>query len=598
MSLLSPSAPTGHPKAFQSWHWVFLAAILLAVVAISTFYFSNAQAQTADGTITGLTLTSEDYPSWTSDHGNVYPAGTATTIDITGLKHETEYKIRMRTRYYEGEKVDSSRSGDWAKASLRVAGNPEPAPTPEPAQEEEESTLEPGTIVVLTATDDETGRLVLSWPAPAAPHAEPTDYHVNWARNADEYPSDTEEDGNTHPTTTTHTLDNLEYDTDYKVRVRARYTDCENADSPWNGPWTKTTAQVIQPLPAAPSIMGTALTPEGQVMLLWQNPSDDSITGYQMLRGPDADSLVVIEEDTGSSGTTYTDKSPPAGQTHTYGVKARNSSGLSPRSNTVTATVPAVEQEEEPVVSARQNQELFLVSNLDASRGSVVPFGFASATDTARMAQSFSAANNADGSSAEFDFHAVTVLLEGSGGETRHLAASDLLVTVHSNTSGQPGDLLYTLIPPVPLTVLGDGGPVTFTAPPGSTLSSGITYWLKLEAAADSTYFDGDHIFVARASDEDVVQGPTTDNRRSAISRLRRNRPGEQVSGAWGARKQLTLPCCRPCQDSTRSALRCSPASALASSKRYTPARACASSTSFMFSASTSLSPVAARSGA
>ena len=92
--------------------------------------------------------------------------------------------------------------------------------------------------------------------------------------------------------------------------------------------------------PAAPNLTGTPLTPEGQVMLVWQDPSDDSITGYQILRGPDADSLAVIEEDTGSSATIYTDTSPPAGQTHTYAVKARNAAGLSPLSNTVTATMP------------------------------------------------------------------------------------------------------------------------------------------------------------------------------------------------------------------------------------------------------------------
>ena len=70
----------------------------------------------------------------------------------------------------------------------------------------------------------------------------------------------------------------------------------------------------------------------------WLNPSDDSITGYQILRGPDADNLTVIEDDTGSSSTSYTDETPPAGQTHTYGVKARNAAGLSP-AGTATATV-------------------------------------------------------------------------------------------------------------------------------------------------------------------------------------------------------------------------------------------------------------------
>ena len=62
-----------HPKSFQSWRWVFLAAILLAAVTISTFYFSSAQAQGDDGAITGLTLTS-DAPgtltvSWDMGHG-------------------------------------------------------------------------------------------------------------------------------------------------------------------------------------------------------------------------------------------------------------------------------------------------------------------------------------------------------------------------------------------------------------------------------------------------------------------------------------------------------------------------------------------------
>ena len=66
VNILTPSTSTNrptsehvlHPKAFQSWRWVFLAAILLATVAITTFYFSSAQAQNADGAIAGLTLTS------------------------------------------------------------------------------------------------------------------------------------------------------------------------------------------------------------------------------------------------------------------------------------------------------------------------------------------------------------------------------------------------------------------------------------------------------------------------------------------------------------------------------------------------------------
>ena len=558
MNILTPSTSTNrptsehvlHPKAFQAWRWLFLAAILLAAVAITTFYFSSAQAQNADGTVANLQLTStsageltvswdaasptptdyridwakstEDYQSWKVDDGHVYTAETVTTTTITDLAHDTEYKIRMRARYYRGEHEGKSWGGPWATATTTVAGEPAETPTPEPVQQppkeepvQQQSRDDPdppaGTIETITAADD-TGQLLLTWEAPAAPNADPTDYHVNWAKSTEEYPANTAEAGNAHPTDTTLTLTVLEFDTDYNVRVRARYSDGENAASPWNGPWTETTAQVKLPLPEAPFIGAIAVSPDREVLLTWFNSEENnSITGYQVLRGPDADSLAVIEDDTGSTSTSYTDTAPPAGQTHTYGVKARNASGLSPLSDTATATVPAAE--EEPAVSARQNQELFLVSNLDASTSGVLTLSFYQVTSTARTAQSFSAAHNADGSSAEFDFHAITVLLEGAGGQTASLAASDLLVTVHSDTSGQPGDLLYTLIPPVPLTVLGDGGPVTFTAPPSSTLSSGIPYWLKLEAAAASTFFDGNFIFVQRAGDGSEVQGPTTDNR-------------------------------------------------------------------------------------
>ena len=694
---------------------IALATLAVLVGVITTLALSSftAEAQGTRGAVANLQLTSttageltvswdaasptptdyrvdwakstEDYQSWKVDDGHVYTAETATTTTITDLSHDTEYKIRMRARYYRGEHEGKSWGGPWATATITVAGEPAETPTPEPVQEEE-STTAAGTIETLTATDDDTGQLVLTWGSPAAPNATPTDYHVSWAKSTEEYPADTAEAGNDHPTDTTLTLTGLDFDTDYNIRVRARYTDGENAASPWNGPWTETTAQVKLPLPMAINMTGAAVSPASQVYLFWSYPSNDSITGYQILRGPKADSLVVIEDDTGSTSTSYTDTAPPAGQTHTYAVKARNASGLSPLSNTLTATVPAAEEEEVLIVARHESSEntlvsnlgqtttgagggiagpshgnhyeiatsfttgtntlgyhptsvqlhmsklvggdtptpqvsirgdnagvpgetalytlntsteittsyqlitfttsdevalqpntkywlyinatggtvtaqqttsddediesntdwrigddrVFkenggtwttatanslrmqinghtappvLVSNLDASPSGVLTLSFYQVNSTARTAQSFSAAHNADGSSAEFDFHAITVLLEGSGGQTASLAASDLLVTVHSDTSGQPGDLLYTLIPPVPLTVLGDGGPVTFTAPPSSTLSSGITYWLKLEAAAASTYFGGDFIFVQRAGDGSEVQGPTTDNR-------------------------------------------------------------------------------------
>ena len=722
MNILTPSTSTNrptsehvlHPKAFQSWRWVFLAALLLATVAITTFYFSSAQAQGADGAIAGLTLTStsagtltvswdaasptptdyrvdwaksgEDYKSWKVDEGHVYLAETATTTTITDLNHDTEYKIRMRARYYKGEHKGKSWGGPWATATITVTGEPAETPTPEPVQEEE-STPAAGAIDTLTATDDDTGQLVLTWEAPAAPNATPTDYHVNWAKSTEDYPADTASDGNDHPTNTTLTLTSLDFDTDYNIRVRARYTDGENADSPWNGPWTETTAQVKLPLPMAINMTGAAVSPASQVYLFWSDPSNDSITGYQILRGPKADSLVVIEDDTGSTSTSYTDTAPPAGQTHTYAVKARNDSGLSPLSNTLTATVPAAEEEEVLIVARHESSEntlvsnlgqtttgagggiagpshgnhyeiatsfttgtntlgyhptsvqlhmsklvggdtptpqvsirgdnagvpgetalytlntsteittsyqlitfttsdevalqpntkywlyinatggtvtaqqttsddediesntdwrigddrVFkenggtwttatanslrmqinghtapaptpvLVSNLDSSANSSV-FSAQLSNQRRRYAQTFSAANNADGSQATFDFDGVTFVLTGSS--TRNLAASHLVVTVNTDNSGEPGSVMYTLTSATTSLSLhvDDRREFTFNAPAGTTLTSGVTYWIVFAPAPGSDYFDRNYIIIYITSDDGEVQGTATVN--------------------------------------------------------------------------------------
>ena len=621
-----PSQPAPQTRAFQSWQLVFIALMLLVTVAISTFYFSSAQAE-SHGAITGLTLSSdtpgtltvsweatsptptdyrvdwaksdEDYQSWKVDEGHVYLADTATTATIADLEHDTEYKIRMRARYYRGEHEGKSWGGPWATETITVTGEPAETPTPEPVEEE---------------------------PAKEEPVKRP--------------PKD----------------------------------DPARDDPARDDPAPEDTT------PAAPSLINTAVS-EGQVLLSWFNPSDDSITGYQILRGPDADSLVVIEDDTESSSTSYTDTAPPAGQTHTYGVKARNASGLGPV-GTATATVPAAEvlitarhesndntlvsnlgqtaifiravvgthlnflheramsfttgnnpygyhltnsqlylrisagsTDPIPGVSIRNDNEgipgqtvlytmtttsaitppyqlitftttddftlqpntkywlyvtindgeaiairqtqsddenvesntdweigdssyraidgepwteehgenmqmnisghpapAFLVSNLD-SPSTRTFLTRQSNDDSAKLAQSFSAVDNTDGTPAEFDFHGITVLLKTAFSTPKQLAASDMTVTVHSNTGGQPGDLVHTLTSPETYTVPSETTPMTFSAPPGSTLSSGINYWVKFEIAADSEFFvDQEFIIFELANDNNEVQGPTTHN--------------------------------------------------------------------------------------
>ena len=265
----------------------------------------------------------------------------------------------------------------------------------------------------------------------------------------------------------------LEYDIQYNIRVRARYTDGENADSPWNGPWTETTAQVKLPLPMTLNIMGAAVSPESQVFLFWSDPSNDSITGYQILRGPDAGNLAVIEDDTGSRSTSYTDATPPAGETHTYGVKARNATGLSELSNTVTATVPAAKKEQVLIVARHESNDDTLVSNLGQTPDSGDTIAGDLGGDNYEIATSFTTGLNALG------YHptgAQLYLRRASG--TRNLTPQ---VSIRGDNAGVPGD---TVLSPLNTSsaITDDFQLITFTTPDEVTLHPNTKYWLHVNA--------------------------------------------------------------------------------------------------------------------
>ena len=134
-------------------------AVLVGVITTLALSSFTAEAQSTRGAIANLQLTStsageltvswdaasptptdyrvdwaksgEDYKSWKVDEGHVYPTPDATTTTITDLGHDTEYKIRMRARYYRGEHEGKSWGGPWATATITVAGEPaEPVQQP------------------------------------------------------------------------------------------------------------------------------------------------------------------------------------------------------------------------------------------------------------------------------------------------------------------------------------------------------------------------------------------------------------------------------------------------------------------------------------
>ena len=514
------TSPRGsHPVDFRPWRWFILSVLLLAAATLGGVFFGVAQAQDADGAITGLALSSdspgtlvvswdmpspaptdyrvdwaksgESYQSYKVDEGHVYPEGSVTTVTITHLEAGAEYKVRMRARYNQGEHANSPWSGPWAEASLTVAAEPTPEPTAEPAPEPTaEPTEEPedGAIGSPTATDDNAGGLVIAWQAPQAPHDAPTDYRVNWARSDDDYPSYTEEHGNAHPATPTHTLEGLDRDTKYKIRIRARYSPNGQYDAHWSGPWTEITARVVSSppdtrknsgAPAAPTLIGTAVTPEGHVTLLWLDPSDDSITGYRVLRGPDADSLAVIRRGYRLNAVSYTDTEAGAGQTYTYAVEARSAAGLSPMSNTRTATVPQNEEEEEPV-ALRQETVTTLVSNLgNTGQVSMVvrpdePYATTFVT--------------APGASIIYKLSSVEIR---AAKEVASYVSPTPQVSLYRDADGLPGSQLYTLTGPDDFLSVDDTEfrTYTFTAPQGASLDAGVAYWVVFAGASGSTHY-------------------------------------------------------------------------------------------------------------
>ena len=203
------------------------------------------------------------------------------------------------------------------------------------------------------------GEIAISWDAPSDAA---DDYRVTWKKSTARWTSykndNTVEGGNAFPTGTSHTVSNMEEGTAYKVRVRARYHN-SNGKVERSGPWsaaqefTVSATPTPQPTPTAqpkdtgqkggvqpPARIGRSTNPPAKptgliaggahntVLLSWTNPDDDSITGYQVLRGPNAASLAVLSDDTGDTNTSYTDSSVAAETTYYYAIRARNANGL------------------------------------------------------------------------------------------------------------------------------------------------------------------------------------------------------------------------------------------------------------------------------
>ena len=137
---------------------------------------------------------------------------------------------------------------------------------------------------------------------------------------------------------TTYTDDTVSAETRYTYRIKAINGAGTSERSRWYHIDTP-----AAPVPDQPTGL-EATESHGQVVLTWDDPDDDSITGYVILRrvreNDTGGDFSVLVADTGSAATTYTDDTVAASTTYTYRIKAINEHGTSERSRWYHIDIP------------------------------------------------------------------------------------------------------------------------------------------------------------------------------------------------------------------------------------------------------------------
>ena len=103
--------------------------------------------------------------------------------------------------------------------------------------------------------------------------------------------------------------------------------------------------------PAEPTGLEASQNPDGGADLAWDDPSDDSITGYEIFRRDrntqEAGEFDSIRADTGSADADYTDATAQPGGSYVYRVKAINPHGRSVWSGYARIDLPEEQDESE-----------------------------------------------------------------------------------------------------------------------------------------------------------------------------------------------------------------------------------------------------------
>ena len=149
---------------------------------------------------------------------------------------------------------------------------------------------------------------------------------------------------NTGSAAATYTDDTVAANTTYTYRIKA----INGAGTSERSRWFHIEIPA-PPVPDKPRGLEATATHD-TVTLTWDDPGDDSITGYVILRrvrvNDTGGEFSVLAADTGSAATTYTDDTVAASTTYTYRIKAINEHGVSERSRWYHIDTPAAPEPE------------------------------------------------------------------------------------------------------------------------------------------------------------------------------------------------------------------------------------------------------------
>ena len=171
-------------------------------------------------------------------------------------------------------------------------------------------------------------------------------------------------ESNTRSRDTTYTDDTVEPLTRYEYSVKAMNsrggtwsdrvrTQTPAAPPPPAGTPAPTPEPAEEPageIPGKPADLA-AVAFHDHVILSWDDPQDDTITGYEILRRDKAihpeGTFITVKDNTGTSATTYTDDEVDPETRYVYRIKALNAHGKSGISSWVRGYTPAAPATEE-----------------------------------------------------------------------------------------------------------------------------------------------------------------------------------------------------------------------------------------------------------